>query len=137
MTLFASFTAQAPKDRTAPYMPHTIEEPSLKANYLQFRNRHIPTRTKIIFVLESPPASGRYFYNPDGPVSEPLFRPTPRYRRRPRPRPAPESSEPAKPVRGSALRGTRAGAPGGCGRLLAKIQSTHFWLKIICKKCKT
>ncbi len=29
MTLFASFTAQAPKDRTAPYMPHTIEEPSL------------------------------------------------------------------------------------------------------------
>jgi hypothetical protein len=46
----------------------------MKATYLEFRNRYIPASIKVIFVLESPPASGRYFYNPAGSVSEPLFR---------------------------------------------------------------
>jgi hypothetical protein len=45
-----------------------------KTECLRFRSRHVPESTKIIFVLESPPASGRYFYNPDGAVTEPLFR---------------------------------------------------------------
>ncbi|MGO9933451.1 MAG: hypothetical protein ACLPV8_16800 [Steroidobacteraceae bacterium] len=33
----------------------------------------MPEHPKIIFVLESPPKSGRYFYNPAGKASEPLF----------------------------------------------------------------
>jgi hypothetical protein len=43
------------------------------AEYLRFRERHLPNYTKIIFVLESPPKSGKYFYNSEGLVSEPLF----------------------------------------------------------------
>ena len=43
------------------------------AEYLRFRERYLPEQPKIIFVLESPPKSGKYFYNPDGLVSEPLF----------------------------------------------------------------
>ena len=42
------------------------------AEYLSFRERHLPAHPKIIFVLESPPKSGLYFYKP-GAVSEPLF----------------------------------------------------------------
>jgi hypothetical protein len=34
----------------------------------------VPQQRKIVFVLESPPKSGLYFYNPEGRVSEPLFR---------------------------------------------------------------
>jgi hypothetical protein len=45
-----------------------------KAEYLRFRDQYIPTITRFVFVLESPPASGRYFYNAEGPLSEPLFR---------------------------------------------------------------
>jgi hypothetical protein len=37
------------------------------------RAPYIPQDRKIVFVLESPPKSGLYFYNPDGRVSEPLF----------------------------------------------------------------
>ena len=57
-------------------MPHTGAQPAplTKSDYLQFRNRYIPAKIKTIFVLESPPASGKYFYNPDGTLSEPLFR---------------------------------------------------------------
>ena len=33
----------------------------------------MPVHRGIVFVLESPPKSGLYFYNPDGRVSEPLF----------------------------------------------------------------
>ncbi len=40
--------------------------------YLRFRERYLPAHPKIIFVLESPPRSGLYFYKP-GAVSEPLF----------------------------------------------------------------
>jgi hypothetical protein len=43
------------------------------AEYLRFRERYLPEQPKIIFVLESPPKSGRYFYNPEGLISEPLF----------------------------------------------------------------
>jgi len=44
-----------------------------RTDYLRLRNAYIPAEIKIIFVLESPPASGRYFYNPDGPTTEALF----------------------------------------------------------------
>lgn len=43
------------------------------AEYRHFRERHLPGHPNIIFVLESPPKSGKYFYKPDGLVSEPLF----------------------------------------------------------------
>jgi len=46
----------------------------IKSEYLRFRNQYIPPTTKIVFVLESSPASGRYFYNRDGALSEPLIR---------------------------------------------------------------
>lgn len=45
-----------------------------RADYIQLRDRYLPKLRKIVFVLESPPKSGLYFYNPDGSVSEPLFR---------------------------------------------------------------
>jgi hypothetical protein len=45
-----------------------------KAEYLRFRNQYIPPIIKVVFVLESPPTSGLYFYNRDGALSEPLFR---------------------------------------------------------------
>lgn len=43
-------------------------------DYIQLRNSYIPQVCRVIFVCESPPASGRYFYDPNGSVSEPLFR---------------------------------------------------------------
>ncbi len=42
--------------------------------YLEFRNKYVPLNLKIIFVLESPPISGKYFYDPKGSVHEPLFK---------------------------------------------------------------
>ena len=44
-----------------------------RAEYLAFRAPYVPADRKVIFVLESPPKSGLYFYNPAGRVSEPLF----------------------------------------------------------------
>ena len=41
--------------------------------YLNLRNRFRPKKTRTVFVLESPPASGKYFYDTTGFVSEPLF----------------------------------------------------------------
>lgn len=41
--------------------------------YLHLRNKYRPKNLKIVFVVESPPASGQYFYDEDGSVSEPLF----------------------------------------------------------------
>jgi hypothetical protein len=43
------------------------------AEYMAFRNRYLPNPVKTIFVLESPPKTGLYFYNPDGKTGEPLF----------------------------------------------------------------
>ena len=45
-----------------------------RAEYLRYRGRYLPAHRKIVFVLESPPISGLYFYKPEGSVSEPLFR---------------------------------------------------------------
>ena len=44
-----------------------------KDYYIQLRNKHLPEELKLIFILESPPASGKYFYNETGKTSEPLF----------------------------------------------------------------
>lgn len=44
-----------------------------RAEYLWLRAPYLPEHRKIVFVLESPPKSGLYFYNPDGRASEPLF----------------------------------------------------------------
>jgi len=48
--------------------------PERKRNhYLDLRRRYEPRSIKLVVVAESPPASGRYFYDPTGAPSEPLF----------------------------------------------------------------
>jgi len=42
-----------------------------RGEYLSLRRE--PRIVKLVIVAESPPASGKYFYNPEGAVSEPLF----------------------------------------------------------------
>lgn len=44
-----------------------------KEDYLTLRNKYFPKLLKYVFVLESPPASGKYFYDDQGSISEPLF----------------------------------------------------------------
>jgi hypothetical protein len=44
-----------------------------REHYLSMRRRYQPDAVKLAIVAESPPESGKYFYNPDGLVSEPLF----------------------------------------------------------------
>ena len=43
------------------------------AKYKEMREAYRPEGIRIIFVLESPPKSGKYFYNSDGTVREQLF----------------------------------------------------------------
>jgi hypothetical protein len=50
-----------------------VQHGLIPADYLRFRERYLPEHPKVIFVLESPPKSGKYFYNPEGLASEPLF----------------------------------------------------------------
>jgi hypothetical protein len=45
----------------------------LREEYLALRRRYEPEHVKLVVVAESPPASGLYFYNPEGRVTEPLF----------------------------------------------------------------
>jgi hypothetical protein len=42
-------------------------------DYIALRRRYQPESVRLIIVAESPPASGRYFYDPTGAPSEPLF----------------------------------------------------------------
>src|SRR6266404_508771 len=44
-----------------------------RADYLFFRSQYHPSPLKLVIVAESPPLSGKYFYNREGTVSEPLF----------------------------------------------------------------
>jgi hypothetical protein len=44
-----------------------------RSEYLSLRRVYEPSRPTLIIVAESPPASGRYFYNPQGSITEPLF----------------------------------------------------------------
>lgn len=41
--------------------------------YIRLRNQYLPKNLKVIFILESPPSSGKYFYDIKGSVLEPLF----------------------------------------------------------------
>ena len=45
-----------------------------KGYYIKLRNKFKPTKIKLIFIAESPPVSCKYFYDPKGLVSEPLFK---------------------------------------------------------------
>jgi hypothetical protein len=44
-----------------------------KENYLKLRNKYLPEILRIAFILESPPASGKYFYDETGSTTEPLY----------------------------------------------------------------
>jgi hypothetical protein len=44
-----------------------------KEYYLKLRNKYLPEVLRIIFILESPPASGKYFYDETGSTTEPLY----------------------------------------------------------------
>jgi hypothetical protein len=44
-----------------------------RSEYLSFRRKFEPVSDKLVIVAESPPAFGKYFYNPAGAVSKPLF----------------------------------------------------------------
>lgn len=44
-----------------------------KRYYLDLRAKYRPAKIKLIFVLESPPTSGNFFYDPAGKVTDPLF----------------------------------------------------------------
>jgi hypothetical protein len=44
-----------------------------RSEYLDLRRRYEPRSIKLVIIAESPPASGLYFYNPTGRVTEPLF----------------------------------------------------------------
>jgi hypothetical protein len=41
---------------------------------LSFRNMFMPASVKLVVVAESPPISGKYFYNPEGAITVTLFR---------------------------------------------------------------
>jgi hypothetical protein len=44
-----------------------------RSEYLQLRRAYQPAVVRLVIVAESPPASGLYFYDPEGRVSEPIF----------------------------------------------------------------
>lgn len=41
--------------------------------YRNLRNKYNPNNLRIVFILESPPVSGKFFYNEGGSIKEPLF----------------------------------------------------------------
>lgn len=41
--------------------------------YIRLRNKYYPENLKQIFILESPPISGKFFYEESGKKTEPLF----------------------------------------------------------------
>jgi hypothetical protein len=47
--------------------------PMQRSEYLSFRRKFEPASVKLVIVAESPPSSGKYFYNSEGTVGEPLF----------------------------------------------------------------
>jgi hypothetical protein len=48
--------------------------PLKKTHYLHLRRVFEPTTIKLVIVAESPPISGKYFYDSDGKINEPLFK---------------------------------------------------------------
>jgi hypothetical protein len=64
----------AEKDDIASGHADASRGPLPREGYLSLRRRYEPEEAfSLIVVAESPPQSGKYFYNPDGEVSEPLF----------------------------------------------------------------
>mgnify|MGYP001561430459 CR=1 FL=1 len=53
---------------------HLQDQLKIRKGYLECRNKYKPENILAIFVLESPPKSGKYFYNNEGDISEPLFK---------------------------------------------------------------
>jgi hypothetical protein len=47
--------------------------PKSTSPYHKLRQKYLPQKIKYIFLLESPPISGGYFYDPDGRATEQLF----------------------------------------------------------------
>jgi hypothetical protein len=45
----------------------------MRNHYLEMRGRYEPANVKLLIVAESPPEGGKYFYNPSGRKTEPLF----------------------------------------------------------------
>jgi len=45
----------------------------MRDRYISLRRRYQPATTRLAIVAESPPASGRYFYDETGAIAEPLF----------------------------------------------------------------
>jgi len=45
-----------------------------KLYYKELQNRYFPKKLNLIFVFESPPVSGKYFYDESGKETEPLFK---------------------------------------------------------------
>ncbi len=41
--------------------------------YFDLRSKYQPKSLNIVFIFESPPVSGKYFYNKEGSIKEPLF----------------------------------------------------------------
>jgi hypothetical protein len=50
------------------------EERKMHKEYIARRNKYKPENIRAIFILESPPKSGKYFYDPEGETTEPLFK---------------------------------------------------------------
>ena len=44
-----------------------------RAYYIKLRNNYLPPKLKVVFIFESPPFSGKYFYDKTGKTSETLF----------------------------------------------------------------
>ena len=42
--------------------------------YLKLRKRYLPSKLNLLFILESPPVSGNYFYDETGKTTDPFFR---------------------------------------------------------------
>lgn len=50
-----------------------MKQTEMHEQYLAFRRRYMPEDLRLILIAESPPVSGKYFYNPDGRTTEALF----------------------------------------------------------------
>ncbi len=45
----------------------------MRDEYHALRRKFQPQRVRLVIIAESSPKSGKYFYNPEGTVSKPLF----------------------------------------------------------------
>ena len=54
-------------------MLHAFENAMAKEYYINLRNKYLPEQLRLVFILESPPVSGKYFYDETGSTTEPLF----------------------------------------------------------------